>query len=192
MVTVKTSDSRTFLAALLCALGVGGCGASDAPGPSVEEDPGAAEQAASIGDRVAIESYNYPGHYLRHRNALADLTTLNTALDRADATFTIRAGLSSQSPVCVSFESTNYPGHYLRHQNARIRLDPFVDQPLYRSDATFCMVAALQPGASAPWISLVSDNYRTHYIRHRQGHFYLESGGGPFAADATFRLVSPP
>lgn len=142
-----------------------------------------------VGDFVSIEALNPPGHYVRHQNGLGELTAVNSPLARADATFKLVPGLADNG--CISLQASNYPNYYLRHQDGRIKLHPWSNDALYRADATFCIRMALQPGHGDPWISFQSLNYPDHYLRHREFHLYVESQGGPFREDATFRLVDP-
>lgn len=83
------------------------------------------------GGSVSLESTNYPGYYLRHRNNEAWVDRRDgTALFNSDASFQRRAGLAD--PAGVSFESVNFPGRYLRHVNYLLRLEPATG-----GDATF-------------------------------------------------------
>jgi GH43 family beta-xylosidase len=87
------------------------------------------------GGSVSLESTNYPGYYLRHRNNEAWVDRSDgTALFNSDASFHRRAGLADAAGV--SFESVNFPGRYLRHVNYLLRLETVPDT-LSRSDATF-------------------------------------------------------
>ena len=62
----------------------------------------------------SFRSWNFPDHYIRHRDYLGRIDKIVTAdkLGRKDGTFRIVSGLAGQ---CRSFESVNYPGHSLRH-----------------------------------------------------------------------------
>jgi hypothetical protein len=142
-------------------------------------------QAAAEGF-VAFQSYNYRDHYVRHRNYLGEITTVNSGLDVADSSFRVVPGLAGGKSV--SFESRNYPGHYLRHQGFRIKLHRPDGSDLFRKDASFWIV----PGLADPtWYSFESVNYPGHYLRHRNFHLYLEKGeGGLFRQDCTFREVA--
>ena len=84
---------------------------------------------------VSLESTNYPGYYLRHRNneVFVDRND-GTAQFRSDASFTRRAGVAD--PAGVSFESVNLPGQYLRHYNYLITVQSVPDTTA-RADATF-------------------------------------------------------
>ena len=134
---------------------------------------------------VALQSYNYRSHYIRHRNYLGEITPINSGLDVADSSFRIVPGLAEGKSV--SFESRNYPGQYLRHQGFRIKLHRPDGSDLFRKDASFRVV----PGMADPsWNSFESVNYPGHYLRHRDFHLYLERGDGDlFRKDCTFRAV---
>jgi hypothetical protein len=183
MVSSKLGTSLFALMVMGGVLLAAGCSAASSEGV------GAEELLLGVGDEVTLESYNFPGRYVRHRNFLGELTGVASPLDRADGTFRITPGLASGT--CISFESTNFPGYYLRHQGFRIKLQPFANDDLYKQDATFCIRPALQRGARDPWMSFESYNYPGHYLRHRDFHLYLERSGGPFRADATFKFVNP-
>jgi hypothetical protein len=138
--------------------------------------------------RLSLESCNYPGRWIRHQNFLGELTTVSTALDMADSTFTVRSGLADSGGV--SFESVNYPGHYLRHQNFRLKLHPSDGSPLFAADATFHAVGGL---ADVNGVSLESHNYPNHFVRHRGFDVWVEDAGAvpetPLDQDATFRVT---
>ncbi|XVV00463.1 family 43 glycosylhydrolase [Actinosynnema sp. CA-248983] len=86
---------------------------------------------------VSLESTNFPGYYLRHRNHEVWVERDDgSAGFRADASFFRRAGLASGS--AVSFESVNYPGYYLRHFNYQMVLQTVPDA-IGRADATFVL-----------------------------------------------------
>jgi GH43 family beta-xylosidase len=84
---------------------------------------------------VSLESTNFPGYYLRHRNFEVWVERSDgSAGFRADASFVQRAGLASSSGV--SFESQNFPGRYLRHSSNLMYVQPVPDATA-RGDATF-------------------------------------------------------
>ncbi|MCP2241359.1 family 43 glycosylhydrolase [Lentzea aerocolonigenes] len=88
-------------------------------------------------DTVSLESTNFPGYYLRHRNnELWVERNDGSALFRNDASFTQRAGLAASS--AVSFESVNFPGLYVRNSNGLINLQAVSDAQ-GRADATFVL-----------------------------------------------------
>ncbi|MFG1670064.1 family 43 glycosylhydrolase [Streptomyces sp. Y7] len=87
------------------------------------------------GGTVSLESANFPGYYLRHKNFEVWLEKNDgTAQFAADATFHRRAGLSDAAGL--SYESYNYPGRYVRHYDHLL----YVRTPSTttdRADATF-------------------------------------------------------
>ncbi|RPF37243.1 alpha-L-arabinofuranosidase B-like protein [Streptomyces sp. TLI_185] len=65
---------------------------------------------------VSLESANYPGYYLRHKNFEVWLEKNDgTTAFASDATFHQRAGLADSAGI--SYESYNYAGRYIRHYN---------------------------------------------------------------------------
>ncbi|MGW0839104.1 family 43 glycosylhydrolase [Streptomyces sp. NPDC002787] len=85
---------------------------------------------------VSLESANFPGYYLRHKNNEMWVEKDDgTALFDADASFHERAGLAD-SAAGVSYESFNFPGRYIRHFNNLFYTQP-VSTTLDRQDATF-------------------------------------------------------
>ncbi|QRN94101.1 AbfB domain-containing protein [Archangium violaceum] len=92
--------------------------------------PGLANASA-----ISIESVNYPGYYLRHRDGQIWMDANNgTALFQADATWWKRAGLADSTRI--SFETYNFPGSYMRHRGGLLYSEP-ISTSLDRSDATF-------------------------------------------------------
>ena len=135
----------------------------------------------------SIHSYNYPDHFIRHRNYLGEITKIVSTLDKKDATFKLVPGLADSR--YVSFESVNYPGYYLRHQNYRIKLHKKTDDELFNKGSTFKIVPGL---ADSSWVSFESYNYPGYFIRHKSGHLYIEKGDTDlFRKDTTFKLVTP-
>lgn len=135
------------------------------------------------GTIVKLQSMNFPGLYIRHRNYLGELTRLSSNLDRQDASFRIVPGLANRN--LISFESVNFPGYYLRHQGFRIKLSRGSNNDLFRKDATFKRVPGL---ANRSMVSFESFNYPGHFIRHRNFQLYVERGNTDlFRKDATFR-----
>ncbi|MFF5308868.1 family 43 glycosylhydrolase [Streptomyces massasporeus] len=87
------------------------------------------------GGTVSLESANFPGHYLRHKNFEVWLEKNDGSTRFAsDATFWQRAGLAD--PAGVSFESSNYPGRYVRHWEYLLNVQA-VSTATDRADATF-------------------------------------------------------
>jgi hypothetical protein len=84
---------------------------------------------------VSLESANFPGYYLRHRNFEVWLERNDgSATFRDDASFFRRAGLVDS--VAVSFESLNFAGRYLRQSNSLLYVQVTGDATA-RADATF-------------------------------------------------------
>ena len=84
---------------------------------------------------VSLESVNFPGCYLRHKNGEIWLNSNdNSQLFKDDATWYIRPGLAMSS--AVSFESKNYPGRYMRHRDGLLYCESVTDSQ-GRNDATF-------------------------------------------------------
>ncbi|MEU3167587.1 family 43 glycosylhydrolase [Streptosporangium sp. NPDC006930] len=90
------------------------------------------------GTTVSLESTNFPGYYLRHRNHQAWVERNDgSAIFRADATFTRRAGLADGS--AVSLESVNFPGYYLRHRDLQMWVERDDGSATFRAGATFTL-----------------------------------------------------
>jgi hypothetical protein len=99
--------------------------------------------AGQSGQYSSLQSYNYPGNFIRHAYGLGELSAISSDLDQKDATFAIVPGLADSGGI--SFESYNYPGSYLRHQDGRLKLNDLANDssPLFREDATFKIVSGL-------------------------------------------------
>jgi|GEM_PF-1380669 len=139
------------------------------------------------GEKVSLQSYNYPDRFIRHKEFLGELTVITSDLDKKGATFKIVPGLADNTQI--SFESIDYPGYYLRHENFRLNLHKSSDDQLFKEDATFKKVPGLADNA---WASFESYNFPGHYIRHRDYHMYLEEGSDDlFKADVTFKIAAP-
>ncbi|MBP2325550.1 GH43 family beta-xylosidase [Kibdelosporangium banguiense] len=86
---------------------------------------------------VSLESTNFPGYYLRHRNFELWVERNDGSTQfRNDASFTQRPGLASSS--AVSFESLNNSGYYIRHSNGLLYVQAVTDAA-GRADATFVL-----------------------------------------------------
>ncbi|MEV4639735.1 AbfB domain-containing protein [Actinoplanes sp. NPDC049548] len=145
---------------------------SGAASPSANPSTAAPQQRGpfTLGASVGLEPAGLPGFRVRHRDYRARVDRIgadSSALDRADSTFTVRAGLADGS--CVSFESVNYPGHFLRHRDSRVWLDGRDGSALYAADATFCPVDGRHPGT----VALRSQNYPDRYLSLRRSRLDL-------------------
>jgi len=88
------------------------------------------------GGTVSLESANFPGYYLRHRNFEVWVERNDgSAVFRADASFFRRAGLSDSTGV--SFESSNFAGRYVRHVSGSLLHVQAISDAAGRADATF-------------------------------------------------------
>jgi hypothetical protein len=117
-----------------------------------------------VGHRIGLETVSAPGYRVRHHNFVGGIDRIgpsSSRLDRADSSFTVRAGLANSR--CVSFESVNYPGFFLRHQNFSIHLHRRDRTALYAADATFCAGT----GLTGRHTSFRSVNYPDRYLVHR-------------------------
>jgi hypothetical protein len=121
--------------------------------------------------------------YIRHDNGddrvvITEITAGSSALDKADATWLVQAGLANSA--CISFESANDPGQYLRHYDFELYLERDDGSSQFAQDATFCP----RPGNSGRGYSFRSVNYPNKYIRHFDYVVYLASKGGSNAWDS--------
>jgi GH43 family beta-xylosidase len=86
---------------------------------------------------VSLESTNFPGYYLRHRNHQIWVEANDGSnLFRQDATFMARAGLADAGKL--SLESVNFPGQYVRHRDGLLYLEAVPDAT-GRASATFAV-----------------------------------------------------
>ncbi|WP_369276367.1 family 43 glycosylhydrolase [Streptomyces sp. R11] len=84
---------------------------------------------------VSLESANFPGYYLRHKNFEVWLERNDgTTQFASDASFHKRAGLSDAAGV--SYESYNYAGRYVRHYDHLLVVQA-PSTATDRADATF-------------------------------------------------------
>lgn len=145
---------------------------------------------------LQVTTPGFTNRYLRHQDSLAYTEVVAAAspsLLKADATYTIRAGLADAG--CYSFESVNFPGQYLRHQNSRVRNSPDDGSALLRADATWCA----RVGLTGSGVSLESYNFRGKYLRHHNSEVWLSNGTGGdayntptlWAADSTWNIATP-
>jgi GH43 family beta-xylosidase len=87
---------------------------------------------------VSLESTNFPGYFLRHRNYEAWVQQRDgSALFNADASFHRRGGLAGSGTV--SFESVNFPGHFLRHRGGQLWLEQNDGTTAFRGNASFIL-----------------------------------------------------
>ncbi len=140
-------------------------------------------------ETIYLESYDQPGHYIRHSGNVGVINPISTAEEAAFSAFNIVSGLANSS--CLSFESVNQPGYYLRHSGLRLWLHIFSDTNLYKQDATFCE----KPGLADPaGVSYESLNYANYHIRHNvNNELFLAVGStATIYNNATFYKQSLP
>ncbi|MEE4545114.1 alpha-L-arabinofuranosidase B [Streptomyces sp. V4-01] len=156
--------------------------------------------APAPGSRISLKATTSccTTDYVRHDDAdanvvISPISSSSSATDKADATWTVRAGLANGS--CLSFESANNTGQYLRHSNFQLRLNANDGTSLFAQDATFCP----QPGNNGQGLSFQSANYTDKYLRHYNYTVYVAGDGGSNAwdsatswADDTSWLVAGP
>lgn len=109
---------------------------------------------------------------------ISPVTSTSSATVKANATWTVRAGLAN--PSCVSFESRTIPGSFIRHQNFQLFRQPNDGSALFQNDATFCPV----PGNSGQGTSFMSVNFPTRFIRHFNFTGFIASDGGTNSFDS--------
>ncbi|EHC19636.1 alpha-L-arabinofuranosidase B [Fischerella thermalis JSC-11] len=78
---------------------------------------------------TSFSSYNFPDHYIRHKNYLGYIEPISDELGKKDATYRLIPGLANSQ--CNSFESVNFPGYFLRHENFRLKLARRINQKLF-------------------------------------------------------------
>ncbi|TKK81214.1 alpha-arabinofuranosidase [Herbidospora galbida] len=86
---------------------------------------------------VSLESTNFPGYYLRHRNHEGWVERSDgSALFRSDASFYRRTGLTGSG---VSYESVNFPGYFLRHRSGLVWVEQNDGTAAFHGSATFTL-----------------------------------------------------
>ncbi|MFG1677570.1 family 43 glycosylhydrolase [Micromonospora sp. NPDC049282] len=87
------------------------------------------------GGTVSLESANFPGYFLRHRDfALRVERDDGSALFDGDASFHRQSGLADDAGF--SLESQNFPGRYVRHRDGLLYVET-VTSSADRASATF-------------------------------------------------------
>jgi hypothetical protein len=130
-----------------------------------------------------LESYNVPGHFIRHAAFLGELTRRGGPVN--DFAFT----LINRGTGKVALRSVNFGDRFLRHRDFRIHLEgpAGAGDDLWLQDSSFFFERGL---ADRSGVSFRSVNFPDRYLRHRDFHLVLEPPAGPgddlFRADATF------
>jgi len=137
---------------------------------------------SNIAGPVRIESWNFPGRFVRHFNSRARIDSDVNPL--ADSEWRVVAGLADGG--AISFQSVNFPGYFLRHQNSEISIVKDDGSALFHADATFRIVNGLKDGAA---ISFQSYNFPGSYIRHANSLLRIDPINSDLdRQDATFRF----
>jgi uncharacterized protein YkwD len=198
---------RLTLSLLTVALSLVACGQ---PNSSTTDQPSMPTKSSKLSTQGILGSTFYtlkvrtPGftdRSLGHFDSLGVtevVTEASSNVLKADVTWKVQGGLAGDKPglQCLSWESANYPNKYLRHQNNRLRIDTNDNTDLFKADATFCTVNALDNDTSAgsrESVSFESFNFPGRFIRHRNAEVWLDSfqDTPAFRADATWRLAYP-
>lgn len=151
---------------------------------------------------VSIEASNFPNFFWRHENGLTKIVARqDSQLYKDDSTFKIVSALSvspdPNPPVItkpevgklISFVSSNYNGYYLRHASFQAWINPFIEQELYRKDATFKVVPALNNRDG--YFSFESVNYPGFFLKHTNVLIFISKFEGTlnFKEESSFQLV---
>ncbi|MGP4097324.1 family 43 glycosylhydrolase [Nonomuraea sp. KM90] len=87
---------------------------------------------------VSLESANFPGYFLRHRNFEAWVQQRDgSGLFDADASFVRRSGLAGAGTV--SLESANFPGYFVRHRAGQVWVERDDGSSGFRGSASFVL-----------------------------------------------------
>jgi hypothetical protein len=131
-------------------------------------------------DLVEFRSFNFPTHFIRHRNFLGELTRKQGPRD--DFLFVLVPRGSGK----VALRSKNFPKLFLRHRDFRVRLEgpSGPNDQLFAKDATFFV---RRGQADENGISFESSNFPGRFLRHRDFHLFIDPEDSPnLAPDATF------
>lgn len=129
---------------------------------------------------VMFESVNINNNFIVHQNGNGKIAS--NLLNVSNGQFKIVNGLSGSGK---SLQSVNFPNSYLRHRNGVVFLETFINNNLFKNDATWDIVNGLSNSSAK---SIRSKNFPSAHIRHRNGILYLENVGTTTLAkqDATF------
>ncbi|MGW0396485.1 family 43 glycosylhydrolase [Streptomyces sp. NPDC003002] len=127
-----------------------------------------------------LSSFNYPDHYIRHREYRGKLEAGVTNL--ADSQFRTVTGLAGSGTV--SLESANFPGHYLRSRNGEVWVERNDGTTAFKNSAAFYQRPGLADPAGVSYESYTSPG---QYLRHFGFLLYVQGVGGAVATqDATY------
>merc|ERR1712117_349598 len=134
------------------------------------------------GHCIRLWSLNFPEMAMRHAGELMwNHRIADDHLAILDSSFCVKSGLASSGSEWLSLEAENYPGVYVRHRGFRLEISRYDGSSLFRSDATWRMVAPLDahsPGYGSlemgeSWIQTLHRNEPTdqHSRRSKNGWF---------------------
>ncbi|MGY2051189.1 AbfB domain-containing protein [Methylobacterium sp. JK268] len=125
-----------------------------APGSASDRQQASFRLVAGLaGQGVSFASSTASGQYLRHQNfQVWQQTNDNSDYFKKDATFkqigSLTGNCGCNTGTCSSYEAINWPGYYLRHRNFQFYITQSDGSDLFKQDASFCAVPALD-GATA-------------------------------------------
>ncbi len=149
--------------------------------------PGDALMTDAPAGALSFEASNVPGQYMRHRSNEGVISPVESALDRLDANFLVRAGLN-RAFGAISFESVNHPGNFLRHQNFRIKLQTNDGSQQFRDDASFFPSRCEETHCRT---NFRASKLPDHYIRHKNFELWLSPLGEGIGSDHLWQIKSP-
>lgn len=127
-----------------------------------------------------IESYNFPGSFIRHAAFVGRIDANVSPIE--DSQFKVVAGLADGAGV--SFESVNFPDYYLRHSGFQVYLQQNDGSDGFKADATFYRQAEFK---DASGFSYKSYNFPDRFIRHANNLLYIQPISTELdKSDATF------
>ncbi|MDR7277280.1 AbfB domain-containing protein [Catenuloplanes atrovinosus] len=162
-----------------------------APPPAAPAPKAATPMARALlptGVKRLLRAGNFPDRYLRFHDDemmwLDTMTSGSTAVERADATFTVVPGFSDSA--CYSFAGPD--NRYLRHWAYRVYMSPLENLEVFHGDITFCA----RPGAVEGSLMFESYNKPGHYLRHRNSEVWIDpyEDSDQFRTDSSFFVVS--
>jgi hypothetical protein len=146
-------------------------------------------QPAAAGTLLSLQSANYPGLFVRHKDYGGRIDPIVTDLDKQTSTFRLVGGLANSDDV--SLEAANLPGYYLVVEGSAIML-----RPRTPNDAQFDLNATFvqRPGLSDPaLISFESLAQPGKYVRHSSYMLFAHAPDDSdlFKKDASFTQMPP-
>lgn len=146
---------------------------------------------------ASFRSHAFPKQYVHHLEdkGFIGLIDLSSVTEKQAASFEMIPGLDRSicgKQDCVSFRAVDVNGNFFRHANSRIFLHPAQDEPLFLSDATFCLEEGL---ADPTGVTFRSTNYAERVIHLRNtNELWIDEvidGDATFASESTFYRETP-